>query len=186
MKYIPIVGLVLVVWGLFTLDWFRVGVGLAMFLGAFAIDTYKKRSVLKDDKLFAAHRTLTELIRIVRKSFEATDAYSTSTKADLAQSLFFLGMLDAVSQSTDMTDQQFLDLFQATFHDLGFGKDLSSRVLLFHQSARVAHPAYQAVLRGGELYMKFINGNSTAPLAGGMLIAEFVRNPQFPVSVDKL
>src|SRR3546814_1920049 len=65
-KYIPIAGLLLAAWGLITLDWVKIGLGLLIFLGAFAIDTYKKRAVLKDDKLFAAHHALTELIRIVK------------------------------------------------------------------------------------------------------------------------
>src|SRR3546814_4572384 len=72
-----------------------------------------------------------------------------------------------------MTDEQFLSLFQATFHDLGFGKDLSTRVLLFHQSLQTSHPAFPAVMRGGEIYMQFVNGNRTIPLAAGTLIAEF-------------
>src|SRR3546814_4593953 len=80
-------------------------------------------------------------IRIVRQSFDITDVDTSSPKADLAQGLFYLGMVDAASQSTGMTDEQFLSLFQATFHDLGFGKDLSTRVLLFHQSLQTSHPA---------------------------------------------
>jgi len=185
-KYIPIAGLLLAIWGLFTLDWVKVGIGLLMFLGAFAIDTFKKRGVLKDDKLFAAHHALTELIRIVRQSFDITDVDTSSPKADLAQGLFYLGMVDAASQSTGMTDEQFLSLYQATFHDLGFGKELSTRVLLFHQSLQTSHPAFPAVMRGGELYMQFVNGNRTIPLAAGTLIAEFVRNPQFPASAESL
>src|SRR3546814_8406021 len=137
-KYIPIAGLLLAAWGLITLDWVKIGLGLLIFLGAFAIDTYKKRAVLKDDKLFAAHHALTELIRIVRQYFDITDVDTSSPKANLAQGLFYLGMVDAASQSTVMTDEQFLSLFQATFHDLAFGKDLSTRVLLFHQSLQTS------------------------------------------------
>lgn len=186
MKYIPIVGLTLAAWGLLTLDWMKVGFGVFMFLGAFAIDTFKKRAVLKDDKLFTAHRALTELIRIVRRSFDATEIDTSSPKADLAQGLFYLGMVDAASQSAGMTDRQFLDLFQATFHDLDFGEEFSSRILLFHQSLQTSHPAFPAVMQGGDVYMKFINGNNTIPLASGTLIADFVRNPKFPNSVDGL
>src|SRR3546814_9605393 len=113
-------------------------------------------------------------IRIVRQSFDITDVDTSSPKADLAQGLFYLGMVDAASQSTGMTDEQFLSLFQATFHDLGFGKDLSTRVLLFHQSLQTTHPAFPALLRGGEIYMQFVNGNRQIPLADGTLIADFV------------
>src|SRR3546814_3577334 len=105
-KYIPIASLLRAAWGLITRDWVKIGLGLLIFLGAFAIDTYKKRAVLKDDKLFAAHHALTELIRIVRQSFDITDVDTSSPKADLAQGLFYLGMVDAASQSTGMTDER--------------------------------------------------------------------------------
>src|SRR3546814_8761780 len=38
---------------------------------------------------------------------------------------------------------------------------LSMRVLLFHQSLQTSHPAFPAVMRGGEIYMQFVNGNRT-------------------------
>src|SRR3546814_12262093 len=92
---------------------------MLIFLGSLAIDRYKKRAVLKDDKLFAAHHALTELIRIVRQSFDITDVDTSSPKADLAQGLFYLGMVDAASQSTGMTDEQFLSLFRSEERRVG-------------------------------------------------------------------
>jgi hypothetical protein len=38
MKFIPIAGLLLAIWGLVTWDWLKIVVGLLMFLGGFALD----------------------------------------------------------------------------------------------------------------------------------------------------
>ena len=54
MLIIAAASLLLVVWGLFTLDWYKVGLGIFIFLACFAVDLYKKRAVLTDDKLAAA------------------------------------------------------------------------------------------------------------------------------------
>ncbi len=151
-----------------------------------------ERAVLKDDELFAAQHSLTglhsltRLIRIVRQSFDVTDVDTSSPKAELAQGLFYLGMIDAASQFMEMTDEQFLNLFEVIFHDLGFGKDISSRVLLFHQSLQTSHPAFPAVMRGGDVYLEFVNGNETIPLTAGTLIADYVRDPLFPTSAETL
>ncbi len=186
MKYVPLAGLLFALWGLVTLDWPKLGVGLLMFLGGFAVDAYKKRAVLTDKEIFAAYRATNDLVRIVRKAFEGTPVYSPSAKSDLAQALFYLGMIDAASQSTGMSDEQFLGLFQAIFRDQGLDERLSARVLLFHQSSQVLHPAFRAVKQGGEMYRKFIGGNNAIPLAAGSMIAQFVVSPEFRESVDKL
>ena len=41
-------------------------------------------------------------------------------------------------------------------------------------------------MKGGDLFVKFINGNTMAPIAGGMLIEELVEDPKFPTSVAAL
>jgi hypothetical protein len=41
-------------------------------------------------------------------------------------------------------------------------------------------------MKGGELYTKFINGNTIDPLAGCIFIEELIGNPAFPNSVDEL
>src|SRR3546814_15380234 len=94
-KYIPIAGLLLAAWGLITLDWVKIGLGLLIFLGAFAIDTYKKLAVLKDDILFAAHHALPELTRLVRQSFDITAVDTARPKPDLAPAHFCLGRVAA-------------------------------------------------------------------------------------------
>lgn len=187
MKYAPLIGLGLAGWGLVTLDWFKIGIGAVLFFGAFFFDTYKKRSVVKNNKLFTVYRPLTELIRIVRKAIDSrSDFDAQSPKATLAQSLFFLGMLDAASQASNMNDKEFLQLFSAIFQDLNFEDDIKSRVLLFHQSLQTDHNAFAAIMKGGDLYTKFINGNTMAPVTAGMLVEEIVRDPRFPASVKEL
>lgn len=188
MKYIPIVGIGLALWGLVTLDLFKVGFGALLFLSAFLVDLFKKKGAMTDDKVFASYRTVSQLIQIIRKTLEATDIDTANPKAKLAQGLFFLGMLDAASQSADMDDGQFLDLFKAIFTDLDyeFDKNYQSKLLLFHQSLATEHGAFPAIMKGVELFTKFANGNTTAPIAGGMLIEELVEDPAFPSSVEQL
>jgi hypothetical protein len=95
-------------------------------------------------------------------------------------------MIDAASQTSGMTNQQFVELYKAIFHDLGYEKGFISKILLFHQSKQTEHYAYTVVMKGGDFYDKFIKGNSVAPITGGTLIAELVRDPRFPSSVENL
>jgi len=99
-----------------------------------------------------------------------------------------MGMLDAASQAATLSDQQFLDLFKAIFTDLDYDFDQSyqSSLLLFHQSLNTEHAAFPAIMKGGELFIKFANGNTMAPMLGGTLIEELVENPDFPDSVENL
>jgi len=143
---------------------------------------------MKDDKVFSAYRTVSELIRIIRKSIEDSDIDLNSPKAKLAQGLFFMGMLDGASQSAGMDDEQFLSLFKTIFSDLDydFDENYSSKILMFHQGLDTEHAAFPAVMKGGELITKFINGNTTAVLAGRMLLEEIISNDNFPESVNAL
>lgn len=185
LMYIPLVGIGLAVWGLIVGDWFKISVGALLFFGAFAMDVFRKRAVMKDDQLFAVYRPLTDLIRIVHKSIEAAAFDAESPKGKLAQGLFFMGMVDAASQAAKLSDRQFLELFTAVFHDLDLGDTIKSRVLLFHQSLKTTHPAYAAIMKGGEVYTKFVNGNSGIPLVVGSVLEEIVNKPDFPASADR-
>lgn len=188
MKYIPLVGAGLAIWGLVTLDWFKVGFGAFLFFCAFLIDLFKKKGALKDDKVFSAYHTVSELIRTIRKSIEESEVYMNNPKAKLVQGLFFMGMLDAASQSANMSDKQFLDLFKAVFTDLDyeFEDDYRYRILLFHQSLNTGHGAFPAIIKGREFFAKFINGNTMAPIEVGMLIEELIEDPSFPASLEAL
>ena len=123
MKYIPIVGIGLVIWGLVTLDWYKVGFGVLLFFLGFIIDLFKKKGAMSDDKVFAGYKALSQLILIIRKSLDSSETDIDTPKAKLVKGLFFLGMVDAVSQSSDMDDSQFLDLFKSVFADLDYEYD---------------------------------------------------------------
>jgi hypothetical protein len=188
MKYLPLVGIGLAIWGLVTFDWFKVGFGVLLFIIAFLIDLSKKKGVMKDDRSFASYKTVSDLIRIIRQAVESSDIEPNNPKAKLAQGLFFLGMIDAASQAADLSDEQFLELFNAVFTDLNydFDEEFKEKILLFHQSLDTEHGAFSALMKGGDLFVKFINGNTMAPIAGGMLIEELVEDPKFPASVAAL
>lgn len=188
MKYVPLIGLGLAIWGLVTLDWFKVGFGAIIFFGGFLTHLYKQKGTLKDDKVFSNYRIVSELIRVIRQSIEGMDFDISDPKAKLASGLFLLGVVDAASQASNMTDDQFLNLYKAVFVDLDheYDKSFSSRILLFHQSLDINHPAFSAIMKGGELFTKFTNGNAMAPVASGVLIEEFIDDPNFPASVEDL
>lgn len=188
MKYIPLVGIGLVIWGAITLDWFKAGIGLILFFGAFLIDLYKKRNVIANDDTFTLYHSVTELIKIIRASVESSELDINNPKVILAQGLFIMGFIDAASQSANLNDDEFIDLFKAVFTDLDYEYDESYRakIILFHQSIDVNHGAFPAIIKGGDLYNKFANGNSMAPLAASLLIEELVSDNNFPASVDEL
>lgn len=187
MKYIPLVGFGLAIWGLVTLDWFKVGFGVILFIGGFLVHLYKQRGTLKDDKVFSTYKVVSELIRVIRQSFD-DDIDITTPKAKLATGLFLLGVVDAASQAASLNDEQFLNLQKAVFVDLDhiYAADFSSRILLFHQSMDIKHPAYAAIMKGGELFTKVANGNATATFAAGVLVDEFIQDSKFPASVEDL
>ena len=188
MKYFPIVGIGLVIWGIVTLDLFMAGFGALLFIVAYLIDLYRKRDVLKDDRSFSSYKAVSDLIRIVRRAVESSDIDPNNPKAKLAQGLFYLGILDAASQAAKLSDEQFLDLFNAIYADLDyeFDEEFRLKILLFHQSLNTEHGAFPAIMKGGDLFVKFVNGNTMAPIAGGMLIEEIVENPDFPESLESL
>jgi len=47
MHYITITGILLAVWGLITLDWLKVGIGMILFLTAFLFDIIKNKKDYK-------------------------------------------------------------------------------------------------------------------------------------------
>lgn len=182
MRYIPLVGIGLAIWGLVTLNWFRLSVGVLLFLGSFAWDLYKKRAVVQSGSLFAVYKPLHQLILLTKKAIEAGNLKPEHPKTRLACALFFMGMIDAASQGAGLEDKQFLDLFNAVFQDLDYTEPLRSRILLFHQSVQLERPGYTAIMKGGEVYTKFYNGNRPIVLAAGSLIEEFVNDPNFPAT----
>lgn len=186
MRYVPLVGIGLAIWGLVTLDWVKVALGAAMFFAGFAVDLYKKRTVLKSGDLFSVYKPLHQLILVTRKSIDASAPNVEDPKTKLASALFFMGMIDAASQAAGLVDKDFLELHRALFHDLDFDDSMRSRVLLFHQAAQVATPGYTAIMKGGETYTKFANGNQMIVMLAGSFIEEMVKDPKFPKSVDAL
>lgn len=181
-RFIPLVGIGLAVWGLITFDWFRLGIGVVIFLGSFAWDSYKVRAVLQSGTLFSVYKPLNELIRLTRKAIETRNNEMEQPKTRLACALLFMGMIDAASQGAGLEDKQFLDIFTAIFHNLDYAEPLRSRVLLFHQSVQLKRPGYAAILKGGEMYTKFYNGNRMIIMTAGALIEEFVKDPDFPAT----
>ncbi|MCU7854014.1 MAG: hypothetical protein KZQ80_17595 [Candidatus Thiodiazotropha sp. (ex Monitilora ramsayi)] len=188
MKFIPIVGIGLAIWGLVTLDWFKVGIGIFLFFLGFVIDLFKKRGAMSDDKVFAGYKALSQLTLIVRKSLDSSGIDSDSPKAKLAKGLYFLGMVDAASQSAGMDDRQFLDLFKSVFADMDYeyDKDYQSKLIVFHQNLNTEHAAFPAIMKGEELFLNFTKGNSMAPMAGGMQIEELIEDDSFPGSIEQL
>jgi len=47
MHYITIAAIFLVIWGLITLDWFKVGFGVLLFLTTFLVDIIKNKKDYK-------------------------------------------------------------------------------------------------------------------------------------------
>ena len=99
-----------------------------------------------------------------------------------------MGIVDAASQAANLNDEQFLELFNAVFTDLDyvFDKEFKEKIILFHQSLDTEHAAFPALMKGGDLFVKFINGDKMIPTASGTLIEELVEDPKFPNSVADL
>jgi hypothetical protein len=188
LKYIPLIGLGMAVLGLIQSDWLVAGFGVILFFGGFAVDLLKKRGALKDGKVFAGYKALVEYIRMIRSSLEGAGAEMNGAKGMLAQGLFFTGMIDALSQAGDLSDEQFLNLFTAVFTDFDydFDSEYQSKLLLFHQSLAVNSKASAAITRGGELLNRVSAGNSGALFSADIIIEDFVTDPNFPSSLEEL
>ena len=81
-----------------------------------------------------------------------------------------------------------LSLVKIVFADLeyDFEKAYISKILLFHQTINTEHPAFQAIMEGGGMFTKFINGNTTIPLTAIMTIERLIEDPRFPPFVEAL
>lgn len=147
----------------------------------------RNRKTQEDDKLAVAHRYLLEVIRVVRASLNASGVEARGEKTFLAQGLFYMGFVDALHQATGMTDDQFIELQKAVFHDLNFNAAFSAKIFLFHQTVQVSHPAFKAIMAGGEFFGKLTSGDKAVEaMLAGNTIAEFVRDPSFPSSAARL
>ncbi len=209
--YIPFIGVVLAIWGLVTLDWFKLVFGIVLYLGSFLQDYFKKRSALKDDKVFSGYKTLTELIRGIRKAINSLDSDFNNPKGVLIQALFFTGIIDATSQALNMSDKQFIDLYNSIFIDLDdiINESLKLEILSFHQNYNVEitderfnemldseatdeeiteeliaeHEASDVILAGREVYSELINENTLFFMVSANILQEFLLDPEFPDAI---
>lgn len=119
---------------------------------------------------------------------DASDVDMDSSKAKLSTAFFYFGMVDAASQGLHMTDKQFLNFGKWVFEDLDyiFEKPYFDKILLFYQTGDTEHPAYQAITKGGKMFIDFINGNKTVSLAAHIEIKELIENPKLPASIEAL
>lgn len=188
MNYVSLIGIGLFIWGLVTLDWFKAGVGVVIFLIAFAVHWFKIRDAAKDDKVFNSYKILHDLIGIISNSLKDSDSDMDSSKAKLATALFYFGMVDAASQTSRMKDKQFLNLVKIVFANLDylFEKSYIDKILLFHQTINTEHAAFQAIMKGGDMLTKFLNGNTMIPITAMMTIEELIEDPKFPASAEAL
>ena len=188
MLYVSLAGIGIFIWGLVTLDWFRAGAGLVIFLISFAIHWFKVRDAAKDDKVFSAYKTLHPLIQMISNLLRDSDIDMDSSKAKLSTALFYFGMVDAASQGLHMADDQFLNLVKIVFADLDylFEKSFIDKILLFHQMGNTEHAAFQAIMEGGDMFFDFIKGNKMVPLTAHLRIEELIGNSKFPASVEAL
>jgi hypothetical protein len=97
-------------------------------------------------------------------------------------------MVDAASQTSRMNDKQFLNLVKIVFADLDylFEKSYIDKILLFHQTINTEHAAFQAIMKGGDMLTKFLNGNTMIPITAMMTIEELIEDPKFPASAEAL
>lgn len=186
MNYIPLLAIGLAIWGLISLDWFKVGFAVVIFLVAFLYDLSKKKAIMKDDKVFSSYKTVTDLIQLIKQFLDGLNVNRTSPKAKIVQGLYFMGMVDAASQGFKLDNKQFLDLHKSIFHDLAFGDDITSNILIYHQKGNRNDKAYQAIMKGGDTFTKFMQGNTMAPLAAGPFIKEYIDDSEFPSSLTEL
>lgn len=209
--YIPIFGVGYAIWGLFTLDWFKVAIGIVLYIGSFLHDYLKKRSALKDDKVFAGYRNLTELIRGIRKAINSLDSDFNNPKGVLIQALFFMGMINAASQALNMNDKQFIDLYNSIFIDLDdiINESLKLEILSFHQNynGEITDERFNAmldseatdeeiteeliaeidvsdvILAGREAYSELISENTLFFMVSANILQEFLLDPEFPDTI---
>lgn len=140
-----------------------------------------------EGKLAVAHQYLLGVIRVIRASLSASDVDMHGEKTLLAQGLFYMGFVDALHQATNMTEAEFLQLQKKVFGDLGFGSAFSAKILLFHQTGQVGHPAFKAILAGGKFFGQLSSGDKAVEsMLAGNTIAEFVRDPSIPSSAALL
>jgi len=192
MKWVLMAGGGLLIIGLINLDWFEIGLGVIIIAGCFIygfrLELLKKKGAMTDEKVFELYKALHPLIRIIRQALEGSEVDASTSKVKLVEGLFYLGMVDAASQSADMDDGQFLSLFKATFADIDydFNESYQTKLFQYHQAISTDESAYQAIMEGGKAFVKFRGGNTTSILTTAPLIHSIAENTDFPSSVEEL
>ena len=194
MKFIPIIGLIFALWGLFTLDLVRFSVGSVLFLGSFFIDQIKNEDPAKeftefinqqqkfvedndeildgsgDKSVSQLEDVLLRIIAGIKSSLEASDIDMSSEKAKLVQGLYLLGMIDAATQQAKMNYDDFLEIFFDVFGFLNteyrgeFDDEFRSILIRWYEKMGEKHPALPAISKGGEIFIEFAKGNFMAPI----------------------
>ena len=128
------------------------------------------------------------MLDIVRNPASYSDSKIPNEKLELAQALFIFGMIDSVSQMSQLNDEQWGNLLRSVFNDLDhiYDQNYLLQLLNFHQSHQFSHPAYSLIMQGGELGQKFLTSNQMALLVASSLIEDAAKEQSFPSTIAHL
>jgi len=186
-KYtLPVIGLGLSIIGLISLDNFKIFCGLLIFFSCFAFDYWKRRKMLKDDNIFRPYQVINDLIILIEKSIHAVVSDYNKEKLKLVKGMFYLGFIGAASQVYKLTDKQFLELFDTIAEDYDYTKEERTKLLLINQQDFSDDKHFVLRKNGGEIFIKFINGNKSAILASPLMMKEMCDDKDIFNSIDEL
>ena len=112
--------------------------------------------------------------------------FSNSEKVNLAKYLIFLGAADCSSQLHFLSDVDFAKLTLAMFDKLGVNPPYRQLMLKYFLCMDKNILAKEAVIEGGSMFNKWINGNINIPLTIISMLENYQNEPNFPASPGKL
>jgi|GEM_PF-2825840 len=114
------------------------------------------------------------------------DSEETIDKRHLVTILFILGAIDCSSQGYGLSSKDFIKLVEKYCLSYGIHINAVNILIAYYCNLDVSDGAKRVVEEGGELYNKWINGNTMIPLVAYKYISDCIQNDNIPSSLGNL
>jgi hypothetical protein len=110
---ITVASVFIIIFGIVTLDWFRIGFGVILYLLNFLFYYIKQRKYLKDNEVYTWYKIVSDIKNAISIHVINEDNYWSICL------LFYIWLVSWAINYFHMNNTQSLNLFNAVFHDIG-------------------------------------------------------------------
>lgn len=186
MKYFGIVGIGLLLIGLITLDWFKIILGLLIFLIGFGIDLKNKKAAVNNELIFSVYHGVHDLLRVIVTTVESSHVDFNDAKVKNILALIITGFTDAASQAKNLSDNELMGLLDSVFSDLDhhYDKSFQAKLFVYYKTMYTDSVGFPMAMKGGELYMKSLGGSKSWAVSVPEYLDETLKNMNVPERIE--